>query len=55
MNNLNRLYELMDQLELYDVVDLDNYCYHNPDSDIAKIYSSLTEEEYESFLKNSDK
>lgn len=55
MNNLSRLYELMDQLELYDVVDLDNYCYHNPNSEISKVYSSLSEEEYEAFLEDSDK
>lgn len=55
MDNLNRLYELMDQLELYDIVDLDAYCYRNPDNEISRIYSSLTEEEYERFLKDSDK
>ena len=55
MNNLNRLYELMDQLGLYDIVDLDMYCYDNPDSEIDKIYSSLTEEEFERFLEDSYK
>lgn len=55
MNNLNRLYELMDQLKLYDIVDLDAYCYHNPGSEISKIYSSLSEKEYEHFLEDSDK
>ena len=55
MNTLNKLYELMDQLGLYDVVDLDEYCYDNPDSEISKIYSSLSEEEYERFLEDSDK
>ena len=55
MNNLNKLYKLMDQLGLFDIVDLDNYCYHNPNSEIAKVYSSLSEEEYERFLEDSDK
>lgn len=55
MNNLSRLYELMNQLELDDVVDLDNYCYHNPDSEISKVYTSLSKEEYKSFLEDSDK
>lgn len=55
MDKLNRLYELMNQLELDDIVDLDNYCYHNPDSEISKVYSSLSEEEYEAFLEDSDK
>ena len=55
MNNLNKLYELMDQLGLFDIVDLDNYCYHNPNSEVAKVYSSLSEEEYEAFLEDSDK
>lgn len=55
MNTLNKLYELMDKLGLYDVVDLDCYCYHNPDSEIAKVYASLSEEDYEAFLEDSDK
>lgn len=55
MNTLNKLYELMNQLGLDDIVDLDCYCYHNPDSEISKVYASLSEKEYEHFLENSDK
>ena len=55
MNNLDKLYELMNLLDLEDISDLDNYCFHNPNSEIAEIYSSLSREEYEYFLEDSYK
>lgn len=54
-NRVIELLALMNELNLEDIVDLDMYVDAYPESELNKLYKSLSKDEYCELIESSDK